>query len=117
MGEYRVVADKCMQCHPVSLDEELPEDVALEDLSINLMLSKSRLRPEWIKNFMRDPDKYAGAGTKMPYIFYTPDGAPKVSDAKMWIEYVTNYLMLMEEIPQAPPEEEEPEEEFDWSDY
>jgi len=117
MGEYRVVSDKCMQCHPISLDEELPEDVTLEDLSIDLMLSKSRLRPEWIRNFLRDPDKYAGAGTKMPYVFYTPDGAPKVSDAEMWIEYVTNYLMLMEEIPQAPPEEEEPEEEFDWSDY
>jgi mono/diheme cytochrome c family protein len=119
MGEYRVVSDKCMQCHPISMEEELPEDVTLEDLSINLMLSKTRLRPEWIKNFLRDPDKYAGAGTKMPYVFYTPDGAPKVSDAEMWIDYVTNYLMVMEGVPQAPAEEEEAteEEEFDWSSY
>lgn len=119
MGEYRVVFDKCMQCHPISLDEELPEDVELEDLSINLMLSKTRLRPEWIKNFLRDPDKYAGAGTKMPYVFYTPDGAPKVSDARMWIDYVTNYLMVMEDIPQAPVEEkpEEEEEGLDWDSY
>jgi mono/diheme cytochrome c family protein len=119
MGEYRVVSDKCMQCHPISMDEELPADVKLEDLSINLMLSKTRLRPEWIKNFLRDPDKYAGAGTKMPYVFYTPDGAPKVSDAEMWIDYITNYLMVMEEVPQAPAEEAEAaeEEEFDWSSY
>jgi len=118
MGEYRVLSDKCMQCHPISLDEELPEDVTLEDLSINLMLSKTRLRPQWIKDFLRDPDKYAGAGTKMPYVFYSPDGAPRVSDAMMWIDYITNYLMIMEDIPQPlPEEEEEAEEEFNWDDY
>jgi mono/diheme cytochrome c family protein len=116
MGEYRLLADKCMQCHPVSLDGGLPEDVNLEDLSINLMLAKDRLRPEWIKNFLRNPDKYAGAGTKMPYVFYTPDGTPKVSDAEMWIDYITNYLMVMEDIPQPlPEEEEETEEEVDWT--
>jgi mono/diheme cytochrome c family protein len=114
MGEYRLLADKCMQCHPVSLDGGLPEDIKLEDLSINLMLAKSRLRAEWIKNFLRNPDKYAGAGTKMPYVFYDPSGTPKVSDAEMWIDYITNYMMVMEEIPQALPEEEE-EEEIDWT--
>ncbi len=118
MGEYRVLADKCMQCHPISLDGELPEDVKLEDLSINLMLSKTRLRPEWIRNFLRDPDEYAGAGTKMPYVFYTPDGDAKVSDPEMWISYITNYLMIMEDIPQPLPEEEEKaEEKVDWTDF
>ncbi|GAB4352933.1 MAG: hypothetical protein Kow0099_37140 [Candidatus Abyssubacteria bacterium] len=116
MGEYRLLADKCMQCHPVSLEAGLPEDVKLEDLSINLMLSKSRLRFNWIKNFLRNPDKYAGAGTKMPYVFYTPEGVPRVSDAEMWIDYITKYLMVMEKIPEAPPEEEKkPEEEVDWT--
>lgn len=116
MGEYRVQADKCMQCHPISLEGGLPEDVELEDLSINLMLSKTRLRPEWIGNFLRDPDQYAGAGTKMPYVFYSPDGAPRVSDPEMWIEYITNYLMVMEEVPQPLPEEEKAEEEeVDWT--
>ncbi|UCD58666.1 MAG: c-type cytochrome [Candidatus Hydrogenedentota bacterium] len=115
MGEYRVRSDKCMQCHPISLEAGLPEDVKLEDLSINLMLAKTRLRSEWIKNFLRDPDKYAGAGTKMPYVFYTPEGVPRVSDAEMWIDYVTNYIMIMEEVPQPLPEEEEPEEEIDWT--
>jgi len=118
MGEYRVLADKCMQCHPISLDEELPEDINIEDLSINLMLSKTRLRPEWIRNFLRDPDKYAGAGTKMPYVFYTPSGDAKVSAPEMWINYITNYLMIMEDIPQPLPEEEKKaEEEVDWTDF
>ena len=108
MGEYRLVSDKCMQCHPISLEGGLPQDVKLEDLSINLMLSKSKLRFEWIKNFMRNPDKYAGAGTKMPYVFYTPEGVPRVSDAEMWIDLVAKYLMIMEKVPEAPPKEEKP---------
>jgi cytochrome c2 len=119
MGEYRLVADKCMQCHPISLEGGLPQDVKLEDLSINLMLSKNRLRFEWIKNFLRNPDKYAGAGTKMPYVFYSPDGAPRVSDAEMWIDLVSKYLMIMEKVPETPPpaeEAQEEEEEIDWAD-
>ncbi len=32
----------------------------------------------------------------------------------MWIDYVTKYLMIMEEVPV--PEEEEEEEGFDWLD-
>jgi mono/diheme cytochrome c family protein len=117
MGEYRLQFDKCMQCHPVSIEDGLPEDVELEDLSIDLMLSKERLRFEWIKNFMKDPDKYAGAGTKMPYVYYTPEGAPKVSDADMWIDYIAQYLMVMEKVPEPLEEEEPEEEEFDWGNY
>ncbi len=114
MGEYRFIGDKCMQCHPVSLDAGLPEGVKLEDLSINLMLAKSRLRFEWMKNFMRNPDKYAGTGTKMPYVFYTPEGVPRVSDAEMWIDYVAKYMMVMEKVPEPKPEEET-EEKIDWT--
>jgi len=115
MGEYRLGFDKCMQCHPVSIDGGLPEDVELEDLSINLMLSKERLRFEWIKNFMKNPDKYAGTGTKMPYIYYSPEGGPKESDADMWIDYVATYLMIMEKAPEPIKEEETEEEETDWT--
>lgn len=121
MGEYRVVTDKCMQCHPVSMDGSLPEDVKIEDLSINLMLSKTRLRFEWIKRFLRDPDKYAGKGTKMPYIYYTPDGVPKMPDPEMWIDYATLYLMFMDKVPDMPEktsvEDARGEAETDWSDY
>lgn len=117
MGEYKVRSDKCMQCHPISVEGGLPADVKLEDLSINLMLSKNRLRFEWIKNFLRNPDKYAGAGTKMPYVYYTPDGAPRVSDPEMWIDLVSKYLMIMDKVPTPITEEEKKPKgpEVDWT--
>jgi hypothetical protein len=115
MGEYRLQFDKCLQCHPVSIEDGLPEDVNVEDLSIDLLLAKERLRFEWIKNFLKDPDQYAGAGTKMPYVYYEPDGAPKVSDADMWIDYIAKYLMVMEKLPEPLEEETEEEEEIDWT--
>ncbi len=121
MGEYRVTTDKCVQCHPVSMDMELPKDVKLEDLSINLMLSKSRLRYEWIKKFLRNPDKYAGKGTKMPFVYYTPDGAPRISDPETWIEYSALYLMFMEKLPEPPKETKiediRPGSDIDWTSY
>ncbi|GAB4333443.1 MAG: hypothetical protein Kow0099_05350 [Candidatus Abyssubacteria bacterium] len=115
MGEYRLRFDKCLQCHPPSLDETLPQDVELADLSTDLRLAKSRLRFEWIKNFLRDPDRYAGSGTRMPYVYYTPDGAPKTSDPEMWIDYLAKYLMVMEQIPQPMEESSPPETTIDWT--
>lgn len=120
MGEYRVRTDKCVQCHPITLDAELPEDVALEDLSINLMMAKTRLRFEWIKSFLRNPDQYAGAGTKMPFVFYDPDGNPKVPDPEMWIDLTAKYLMVMEKPPEVIEEtleEIRPGSEVDWTSY
>lgn len=120
MGEYRVRTDKCVQCHPISLDGGLPEDVKPEDLAINLMLAKKRLRFEWIKNFFRNPDKYAGADTKMPFVFYDPDGRPKIPDAEMWVDVTAKYLMVMESVPESAEEtleEIRPGSEVDWTDY
>jgi hypothetical protein len=121
MGEYRVKTDKCMQCHPVSFDGKLPEDVKLEDLSINLMLTKSRLRFDWIKNFLRNPDRYAGQGTKMPYVYYTPDGVARMPDPEMWIDYATLFLMFMDKVPEMPEEkaieEVRPGTDTDWTEY
>jgi len=121
MGEYRVKTDKCMQCHPVSFDGKLPEGVKLEDLSINLMLTKSRLRFDWIKNFLRNPDRYAGQGTKMPYVYYTPDGVARMPDPEMWIQYASLYLMFMDKVPEMPEEkaieEVRPGADTDWTQY
>ena len=121
MGEYRVVTDKCMQCHQVTMDTEPPKDVKLEDLSINLMLSKSRLRHHWVKNFLRNPDRYAGQGTKMPFVYYTPDRVPRIPDPEMWIEYTTLYLMFMDQPPKMVEEKTveavRPGSEVDWTSY
>jgi mono/diheme cytochrome c family protein len=121
MGEYRIKTDKCMQCHPVSLDDALPEGVKLEDLSINLMLAKARLRFEWIKNFLRNPDRYAGKGTKMPFVYYTPDKVPRIPNPEMWIQYSALYLMFMDKVPEMPEEKKieeiRPGSEIDWTQY
>jgi mono/diheme cytochrome c family protein len=121
MGEYRVRTDKCVQCHPISLDGGLPQGIKVEDLSINLMLSKSRLRFEWLKNFLRNPDRYAGAGTKMPFVYYTPDGVPRIPEPEKWIEYSALFLMFMDKVPEMPREqaieEIRPGADVDWTQY
>jgi mono/diheme cytochrome c family protein len=100
-GIHRFSHYKCVQCHPTSIDQGLPEGVDPEDLSINLMLAKTRLRPEWIKNFLERPKQIAGVQTRMPTVFYTLDGEPKVEHPKEDIDDITTYLMGMV----VPPEE------------
>lgn len=121
MGNYRITTDKCMQCHPVSMDDKLPPDIKEEDLSINLMLSKTRLRYEWIINFLRNPDRYAGKGTKMPFVYYTPDRIPRMPDPEMWIQYTALALMFMDTIPETPEAEQiediRPGSDVDWTSY
>jgi mono/diheme cytochrome c family protein len=119
MGEYRFRSDKCMQCHPVSFTGVLPEGKSLEDMSIDLMMAKSRLRLPWLKDFLRNPDKYAGAGTKMPFVFYTPDKAPRIPDPEAWIERTALYVMFMDKVPEPMKEEETTRkvENFDFEEY
>jgi len=98
---------KCVQCHPTSIDQGLPQDVDPEDLSINLMLSKTRLRPEWIKDFLAHPKQIAGAQTRMPTVFYSVEGDPKVEKPKEDIDDITTYLMGMAEPPEVTLQAEE----------
>ena len=98
---------KCVQCHPTSLDQGLPPDVDPEDLSINLMLSKVRLRPEWIRDFLERPKQISGSDTRMPTVFYTTDGVPKVEKPKDDINDITIYLMGMVEPPEVTLQAEE----------
>lgn len=106
-GIKRFLHYKCVQCHPTSIDQGLPEGVDPEDLAINLMLTKTRLRPEWIKDFMARPKEIAGTETRMPTVFYTVDGTPKVDKPKDDIEDITTYLMGMTEPPEVTLKAEE----------
>ena len=113
---------KCIQCHPSTIGEQLPEGVDPDDLSINLMLSKERLRPEWFADFLAKPKQLAGNDTRMPTVFYTVEGAPKVEHADDDIRDIVTYVMAMTEdaeVTMQGLEEaekvEEQKEEVDWS--
>ena len=77
------------------------EGVDPEDISINLMLTKTRLRPEWIRDFLARPKQIAGAQTRMPTVFYSVEGEPKVDRPKDDIDDITTYLMGMTEPPEV----------------
>lgn len=113
---------KCIQCHPSSIEGGLPEGLEPDDLSINLSLAKQRLRPEWIADFLAKPKQIAGNQTRMPTVFYTVDGTPKVDDPKKDIDDIVLYLMGMTESPEVTlkrfedeKEAEEKKEKTDWS--
>ncbi len=123
-GFRRFRLHKCIQCHPSSIEGGLPEDLDPDDLSIDLWLTKERLRPEWLADFMARPKEIAGTQTRMPTVFYTVEGRPKVDDPKREIDDIVLYLMTMKESPEITlakyAEEEAAEDakkEIDWSTY
>jgi cytochrome c551/c552 len=121
-GKHRFQLYKCLQCHTGTVDGKLPEGVDPEDASIDLISAKKRLRPAWIKDFLAKPKQVAGRQTRMPLVFYTIEGRPKVDDPVRDIDDITTYLMGMAEPPQLAAEEEKPAAEApgeatDWSNY
>src|SRR5207237_4006188 len=57
---------QCQSCHPTS--NALPPGKAPEDLAPNLQLAHERLRPDWVLQWVRDPQKIF-PGTRMPTFF------------------------------------------------
>lgn len=123
-GLRRFAHFKCVQCHPTEVGATPPVGVDAADLSINLSLAKERLRPSWVRRFLAHPKEIVGMATRMPTVFYTIDGAPKLDDPDGDIEAITNFLMRMS----APPEtllaeldqerqKEDAGKEVDWSTY
>ena len=100
LGLYRFQYDHCAQCHPAGLDKALPENVSVDDLAIDLLMTKDRLRYEWVLAFLRDPKQFAGNDTRMPFIYFSPEGFPRVSDAERWMQRVARVLYLMENLPE-----------------
>jgi len=115
LGARRFAHFKCVQCHPAS-SEDPPQGVDLDDFSIDLMLAKKRLRPSWVRDFLARPKTIVGVETRMPAVFYTSDGIPKVEHPRRDIEAITAYLMQMTEPPgksHAEPKDEPPV--IDWA--
>ena len=113
-GQRRFAHFKCIQCHPAA--EAEPCTVDPEDLSIDLMLAKTRLRPSWVRDFLARPKAVVGTETRMPAVFYSTDGIAKVDHPEDDIAAIAAYLFQMTEPSHPTPSESgTPEPQIDWT--
>ena len=97
-GKQLFEAYKCAQCHATREGQELTKDI----IAPNLILAKDRLRPEWILDWIIDPQKLQ-PGTKMPNFFSfseDDDGNFILKDADAHTQYkmivsLRDYIMIL----------------------
>jgi len=97
-GKQMFNAYQCAKCHAVREDQELTDDI----VAPNLILAKDRLRPEWMLQWLIDPQSLQ-PGTKMPNFFTfneDDDYNPIHSDADAHVQYkiivaLRDYLMIL----------------------
>ena len=84
-----------MSCHPTSA--AIPPGKDPSDLAPNLQLAQGRLRPEWVLDWLKDPQKIF-PGTRMPGFFLdypkSPYKDPYDGDAKAQIEAIRDHLFV-----------------------
>jgi mono/diheme cytochrome c family protein len=96
---------KCIQCHQLTLGE----NQTLSDLAPDMGLTRYRLRPEWMEDFIIDPQALM-PGTKMPSFFpreddedpdsiMTPLPAWLAGDPRAQIRAIRDYLYVMSSQP------------------
>lgn len=86
---------QCTKCHQVTSESSA---MGASFLAPDLRMAKHRLKPEWIKDWIRNPEALQ-AGTMMPGFF--PDGQSPVpdtlgGDAEKQIEAIRDYLQRFE---------------------
>jgi mono/diheme cytochrome c family protein len=69
---------KCKQCHPRSLEEMNRPGVDRASLAPNLQMAATRLRHDWINDWIRRPDEWM-PGTQMPTNFPKGDDGKRTS--------------------------------------
>jgi cytochrome c2 len=97
-GKQMFVAYQCAKCHATREDQALNQDI----IAPNLILAKERLRPEWILQWLIDPQALQ-EGTKMPNFFSfneDDDSNPIYADADAHVQYkiivaIRDYLMIL----------------------
>jgi mono/diheme cytochrome c family protein len=85
---------QCASCHPTG--STLPPGKDPADLAPNLALAQERLRPEWVLQWLNDPQKIV-SGTRMPTFF--PEGQsplPNIlgGDAKAQIQAIRDHVFI-----------------------
>ncbi|HZI65069.1 MAG TPA: c-type cytochrome [Thermoanaerobaculia bacterium] len=69
---------RCRQCHPSSVQEMNAPGVDRASLAPNLQMSATRLRHEWIADWIKRPDEWM-PGTRMPTNFPKGDDGKRTS--------------------------------------
>jgi mono/diheme cytochrome c family protein len=69
---------KCKQCHPRSVEEMNRPGVDRASLAPNLQMASTRLRHDWINDWIRRPDEWM-PGTRMPTNFPKGDDGQRTS--------------------------------------
>jgi cytochrome c2 len=98
LGKQLFTAYQCSLCHATREGQALTDDI----IAPNLILAKERLRPEWMLEWMIDPQSLQ-PGTKMPNFFSfneDDDFNPIYSDADAHVQYkmivaIRDYLMIL----------------------
>jgi hypothetical protein len=69
---------KCAQCHPRSIEDMNRPGVDRASLAPNLQMAATRLRHDWIADWIRRPDEWM-PGTRMPTNFPKGDDGHRTS--------------------------------------
>jgi len=95
VGSELFEKSKCSSCHPTS--NVLPPNKDPADLAPNLMLASQRLRPDWVLQWLKDPQKIF-PGTRMPTFFPDYPKSPYADilngDAPAQVEAIRDYLFI-----------------------
>ncbi len=85
----------CQSCHPTS--NAIPPGKTPDDLAPNLQLAHERLRPDWVLEWIADPQKIF-PGTRMPAFFAPgqPNPFPNIlgGDSKKQIQAIRDHLFI-----------------------
>ena len=84
----------CMKCHVVG--SHLPTGTK-DTWAPNLMVAKTKLKPEWIIHWIQGPNKLL-PGTKMPAFLDTPESGPEDvlnGDENEQVRVLRNYLLTI----------------------
>jgi cytochrome c2 len=98
LGKQLFTAYQCALCHATREGQALTKDI----IAPNLILAKDRLRPEWMLEWLIDPQRLQ-PGTKMPNFFsFTEDddgnyvlGDPDAHAQYKMIVALRDYLMIL----------------------
>ena len=94
---------QCIKCHPAGNAPPGPGGTSTSDLAPNLTKARDRLKPEWIVEWLADPNKLQ-EGTRMPTFF--PDGQSPLGDvlggdAKKQMTAIRDYVESIGQPPRS----------------